>query len=260
MRAPRCLTVARGLLLAVVASGCATLPRIQLPGEPRSTEERHLVCERLHEQRPAATTVRAVVEAHVRVSDSHATSFRYGIVSKEPGLLRVDVLPLEGAFAFGLLVVREDGAVLIDATNKEYTEERDSNELIRQFLGIDGLTRDAVLALVTGRIPSGVCARARVYTDQTSAVVFDDGARIAYTIDVARGALARLEILDDDNERVRVRAETNEGGSSPREISLTVYEPVDATASMVVRKVTLNPVVPDTMFAVPIPAGYRRTN
>ena len=68
-----------------------------------------------------------------------------------------------------------------------------------------------------------------------------------------------MEVLDPYNERVEARADIRAAGvGAPREIHLTVYSPMSASATMIVRRLQINPEVPESLVNVPIPAGYTR--
>lgn len=254
--------VFRGIVLcALISTGCASTPRFHPPGAARLAEDAKRLCEAVVSKRPAVSSLRAVVEATVRSSDSESASFRYGIASKEPAKLRIDVLPMEGAYTLGLIVIREKGAILIDTNNREFAEGQNADELLRRFLGLQGLTRQVIISLVTGTLPTETCRHAQLFEDASAIATFLDPDRhVVWGVDATSGEIHRVEILNEDNNRVEARAEVSSSAVVPRQISLSIFDPVSASASMVARKVNINVTVPDTLFEVPIPSGYRRND
>lgn len=254
--------VFQGLLLcAIFSAGCVSMPRFHPPGAARSEADARRVCADIVAKRSPINSLRAVVEATVRSSKSESASFRYGIASKEPAKLRIDILPMEGAYTLGLIVIREAGATLIDTNNREFAEGRNADELLRRFLGLQGLSREVIVSLVAGTVPAETCGRAQLFEDSSGTATFFDAERhIVWEVHATTGEIQGVQILNKDNQRLEARAEVSSNSTAPREIALSIFDPVSASASMIVRKVNINVTVPDGLFEVSIPSGYRRND
>jgi hypothetical protein len=216
------------------------------------------ICRSLVARRQPIRSARALVHAAVRAGNDVA-SLRYAIVAKEPGRMRIDLLPLEGAYTLGLLVVSRDEATLIDATNQTFAKERDAERLTREFVGLPGLTPEVVVALVTGQLPPLSCQSAEVFKGSDGAVmVRDRESRIVWEVSSSSNAIKSAHILNRSGERVEasVRVEIASNGLST--VDFSVFSPTTASAEMVVRKLTTNKDIPDELFNVAVPSGYSR--
>lgn len=236
--------------------GCATAPSFRPTGVVSAGID---TCQRIVSDRTEVSSLRALIEATLHPSRSESVSFRYGVVSKEPGLLRIDVLPLEGAYTLGMIVVRPEGATVIDTQEQKFSEATDAEDLLQRFLGLRGLTPSVIQALVTRQVPELRCEEVAVYrsANMTSTLV-DTRHHVAWEIDTTSRLVQAVQLLDVDNERVEARAEIVGTAQQNPEIRFSVYVPISTSAEMAVRKLSLNPPVSDQLFHVQVPRGYQR--
>jgi hypothetical protein len=242
--------------LSVCVAGCATMPPFKPSGRPVSDSN---LCGRVLTNRANVTSLRSLVEATLRPSYSESVSFRYAIASKEPEQLRIDVLPLEGAYTLGMIVVRPEGATVIDTHEQTYSQAADADELLERFLGLRGVTPAVVKALLTREVPLLQCADVTAYGSPDGAITLVDARHhVAWILEGDSKRIHAVELLDSLNEKIEARAEILGRAETTPEIHFSIYAPTQATAQMVVRKLTLQKEIPDTLFDVAIPSGYRR--
>lgn len=246
------------LLVCVCVAGCARLPVFRPSGEPQTHQDANRICQSLANRAEPVRSARALVYATVR-SGSEAVSLRYAVVTKEPNKMRIDLLPLEGAYTLGLLVVGADGATVIDTTNRTFSADKNAEKLTREFVGLPGLTPEAVLALLTGRLPPLSCSAPQVFKGNDGVMMIRDGAsRIVWEVDQDSAAIIGAQMLHPSGENIEAQAEIRVGDGGLPLVLFSVYSPAAATAEMVVRKLTLNREIPDDLFKVAVPAGYSR--
>jgi hypothetical protein len=216
------------------------------------------ICRSLVGKRQSVRSARALVNATVRAG-SDVASLRYAIVTKEPERMRIDLLPLEGAYTLGLLVVNRDGATLIDTTNQTFAKESDAEKLTREFVGLPGLTPEVVLALVTGQLPPLSCLSSEVFRGKDGTVMIRDReSRIVWEVASDSSMIKSAQILSQSGERVEASVTVRGGDVGFPTVDFSVFSPASASAEMIVRKLTLNKDIPDELFSVPIPSGYSR--
>jgi hypothetical protein len=145
-------------------SGCFA-PRFRVPGEALGGPEVIEVCSALGVHNKPVSTLRALVEASVS-SSGEAASFRYVILSHGAEKFRIDMLPLEGAFTLGVLLVRDGETILLDAQEETYSVASNEEDLLQKFLGLEGITREVILSLVTGVLPALNCSSIHVYRNE----------------------------------------------------------------------------------------------
>lgn len=252
---------ARVVVLVLVISwltGCVRAPRVELPGSRQDPEVSAQVCRVMTKDRSSSGALRAMVEATVQVGSHESVSFRYGIVHKEPSMMRIDVLPLEGAYTLGLFTLKDGTARFIDTQERTYAEESSADTLLEHFLGLRGLSPRVVLALLERQVPELACERVAVFVNQKNSVILDPVDHLAWTVDGVSPRLESVAILDSSNEVIEARASITSSPSGYPTIGIMVYAPTSASAHLLIKKMTPNPEVPDRIFEVPIPSGYRR--
>ncbi len=244
------------LALWLSVAGCAQLPTFQPSGEQQASQDASRICQSLVTHTSTAHSARALVHATVR-SGRESASFRYAVVMKESRKMRIDLLPLEGAYTLGLLVVTPDGGTLIDTTNKTFSTERDAEKLTREFVGLPGLSPEVVLALLTGRLPLLSCSSPQVFKTREGTVMLrEDSSRIVWDINQDSETIRGAQILDAAGEKIEAVAlvEVGEGGLPL--VRFSVFSPTSASAEMTVQRLTLNKDIPEDLFRVAAPADY----
>ena len=246
------------LTLCAFVVGCARLPTFHPIGEAALEADAQNICRSLVARRQSVRSARALVSATVRAG-SDVASLRYAIVAKEPGRMRIDLLPLEGAYTLGLLVVTRDGATLIDTTNHTFAKELDAEKLTREFVGLPGLTPEVVLALVTGQLPALSCSSSEVFTGRDGAVMIRDRkSRIVWEVAPDSSRIKSAHILSQSGERIEALVGIRDGEVGFPTVDFSVFSPATASAEMIVRKLTINKEISDDLFNVAVPSGYSR--
>jgi outer membrane lipoprotein-sorting protein len=246
------------LTLCAFVTGCARLPTFHPIGEAAMESDAQTICRSLVARRQTTRSARALVNATVRAGGDVA-SLRYAIVTKEPGRMRIDLLPLEGAYTLGLLVVNRDGATLIDATNQTFVRENDAERLTGEFVGLPGLTPEVVLALVTGQLPALSCSSSEVFRGRDGAVMIRDReSRIVWEVAPDSTRIKSVHMLTQSGERVEALVTVRGDDVGFPTLDFSVFSPATASAEMIVRKLTINKDIPDELFTVAVPSGYSR--
>lgn len=248
------------LILGSVIStltGCGTTPPF-VPGSHVAPADSQALCGSLNARRERITSFRTLLNATVSVPNNEAVSFRYAVVGKGDGKLRIDVLPQEGAYTLALITVRGADALLLDTQAKRATEGCSVSEILERFLGFEGMTPAAVQALVLGQVPALECGRVAVYRPKEGRVLFvDRAARLAWEVDEASGELVQVHVLNSAGTSVTVLAK-RERVHGAVAIIVDIHKPVRASAEMSVSKFSKNPEVSEELFEIPVPAGYER--
>jgi hypothetical protein len=173
-------------------------------------------------------------------------------------MLRIDVLPPEGAYTLALITVNGSEAVFLDPQAKRVTRGCSVKEVLEKFLGLQGMTPAAVKAIVVGRAPPIECTRVNASRLAGDRVLFvDSHEQIAWEIDVTTGELQKAHFLSRGGESVTAVASREIRGTDSFVI-VSVYDPVEATAEMRIARLTKNPEVADATFSVAVPSGYER--
>ena len=247
------------LALGLLCSGCAASHMFEPETLALSRLQGSGLCEEVNSARPSIAAFRSLAESTV-TSGRQSISFRYVIVGREPDKMRIDLLPTEGAFTLGILVSDGEHIRVINSQEKTYQESTNKAALLEEFLGIRGASPSLVQALVTGVPPQFDCDAVTVYEEPNgSRVVVDTRDRVAWTIRRDTGKLTGFHVLSpDDDSAVAEGALYYAGGKSPSSMSLSVFEPHEAHAVLLFKKIILDPIIADEVFAVEIPASYAR--
>jgi hypothetical protein len=193
-------------------------------------------------------------------ANNEAYSFRYAVAgrgSREGSEdLRVDLLPDEGAYTLGLLTVREGKALMIDSQEKRFADACDPDRLFEKFFGLKGITPDLVKALLVGQVPALTCEDIRTYRQEAGRLQFlDSRTHRVWQVEESSGALLGVEILNDTHSKVYARAQ-RERGAQGDVITIAIFNPLEASAEMQIRKFTINPALSEGLFNVVPPVGY----
>ncbi len=251
--------ISSSLLLALVflLSGCLA-PRFRPSGEAVSGAEAGYVCRDILARHAQVSSMRALVDATVSRS-SESASFRYVILSRGADQFRIDMLPQEGAFTLGILVVRDGRTVLLDAQEKTYSTASQEAELLEAFLGLEGITHRTIVGLVTGVVPSIDCSLAQTYRGSDGSVsIVDVSSRVVWHVNPQTSRVTGLQILDRSGYRVQISGE-REAPVEPSgltTIRLSIFKPLEAQAEMLVKKLSIDPPLAESLFTVAIPPSY----
>lgn len=248
------------VMLALLCVGCAACARAPIfaPGEPLTGESSSAVCSALNAARESTPSFRALLDTTVETGGGESASFRYAIVGKGRDTLRIDVLPSEGAYTLALITVRGGAALFLDTQEKRAIEGCIVQEVLEKVLGLQGMTPAAVQAIVVGRPPVLDCGRVTVHRASDGRLSFVDlSDQVAWEVDDGSRELRRAHFLNKSGSAVLASAERGDR-LGVAVISVTVYKPVEASAEMVITKLSKNPDVAEALFNVEVPAGYQR--
>ena len=245
------------LLFSTLLTGCFTAPRFSPSGILQDAAESRRRCEWAQSQSPSAESFRALLDATLVDPRGDTHSFRYAVVSRETGDLRVDLLPQEGAYTLGLLVVRGGEALCIDPNSKRFVQGCDPDQVFEKFFGLKGMTPDIVRALITARMPKISCDAVHTYENLVGSVqIVESSPPRAWTLDAVTGSVRQVAVLDERGASVLAHAEIVQGAGYS--IVIKIFKPVQAHATLNVARFVRNPRIADTLFVVPIPADYER--
>jgi hypothetical protein len=245
------------LALMISVTGCFKLPTFAPHGVALSATDSNVLCEALPtiaKQGPHA--FRALLETSLVTPDNESFSFRYAIARKQPDSLRVDLLPTEGAYTLGLLVVQNGTALVIDSQAKTYSLGCAVNDVFERFFSLQGVSPDVVQALVTGTISGVSCDAAQVYRQEGGRLLLVDArTRHAWELDEQSGKVLQIALLDSSLSRIQAKAARTYYPDAEL-ITVEIHKPVTARATMKVRKLMINPEISDSLFVISPPAGY----
>jgi len=238
-------------------SGCVRAPQLKI-GEALAPVELETLCSSVNAIKDRSASFRTLLDATVTPAHGDPVSFRYAIAGKDPEMLRIDVLPPEGAYTLALITVRGAEAQFLDPQTKRATHGCSVKEVLEKFLGLQGMTPAAVKAIVVGRAPPIECTRVNATRLAGDRLLFvDRREQIAWEVDATTGELRKAHFLSHDGESVTAVASRELRGADSF-VVVSVYDPVEATAEMRVVRLTKNSEVADTTFSVAVPSSYER--
>ena len=246
-----------GGLCLIFAAGCSVAPAFQPEATPLTYEESMAHCEQLNQERPAIESLRSLAESTISHSGD-SISFRYVIVTREPKDLRIDLLPMEGAFTLGLLVTQGEHILLLNTQDKTYLETEDRAAVLERFLGIRGITREMIIAIVSGIAPHFDCSQVEILQGQDGeSVAIDRVQHVAWDLAGNTGRVSAFYILNNEHDTIESQgALYYSGNASPSSMSLALYQPLEAQGIMLFKKVVINPVIADEIFTIAVPGDY----
>lgn len=245
------------VLVILGLSGCVSAPKL-ITGELLAPVESETLCSSLNAVRDRSASFRALLDTTVTSPMADPVSFRYAIVGKDPEMLRIDVLPPEGAYTLALITVRGSQAQFLDSQSKRVTQGCSVNQVLDKFLGLRGMTPTAIEAIVVGQVPRLECARVVVNRLGDNRYLFIDiSEQIAWEIDASTGELFKAHFLDSNGVALTALASRELRGADSF-IVVSVYDPVKAIAEMRIARLTRNPEVADSTFSVAVPSEYER--
>lgn len=253
LRIPRAVTV---LIALSVLTGCFR-PSFQPEGALVPTSSSQQVCAELNRSRGQVRSVRVLADATIS-SVAERASFRYVVVSQEPSSFRVDVLPLNGAFTLGLLVSHEGRAMWLNSQERTYSEDRDERRLVAEYLGLRGVSRETVVALMTGVLPKLSCPDVTVYeVANGDRILVDQRARVAWHVAGPSSEIISAQVLDPKGDAVEMEAVVaRPQGGAPKTLALEIFAPARAHVDLALTKVVLNPTISERLFEVKPPSHY----
>lgn len=143
---------------------------------------------------------RALYRARID-SGNRTSTLRYGLAFKYPNRLKLDVLPLNGAYALASLV--DDGRGVIYREGGKRTEEfSDSREAILKYFGLP-LSSTEAAAILSRKIP-GLSSGFVCYSASGSVCVDSAAAKVAFFNE--EGELTSFELRNKELTRIFLKA------------------------------------------------------
>ena len=241
-------------------TGCFSAPRFTPEGGLYSDDAAARFCTEIKaSEQVQPVSFRALVVTTVSDGDEVAGSFRYAIASENKQNARIDILPPEGAFTLGIFVVRDGKASFIDVSNKRYRTDCQPEDVYREFFQVEGVSPGILRSLLLGTTDIVSCKNVQVFfsDNQHTATLVDTERHIAWTIDPDEGVVEAIEILNDDNDRVLIRAKRFNSSALPN-VLMSVFEPVGLTVEMDTVKLSKGVDIPSGIFSVHIPRAYKQ--
>jgi hypothetical protein len=248
-------------LLSIGAAGCAQLPRFSPIGVLQDAPHTSALCESLRGRAAGHKGFRSLLVTRLTANDE-TYSFRYAVVGRSLAAdshdLRVDLLPEQGAYTLGLLTVRDGRALMIDSQERRFASDCAPDRLFAKFFGLEGITPDLVRALLVGHVPALACEALQIYRqDPERLQILDRSMHRVWEVDETSGELRAVQLLNSEHTKVYARAQR---GQTPQDnfITISIFNPLEASAEMQVKKFTINPPLSEGLFDVVAPAGYVR--
>lgn len=251
-------SLSRALCVTVVCAGCSASHVFQPEDPPLAESAAQGICQDVNAKRPDVTSFRIMAESTVTAGRESA-SFRYVIVARDPDDMRIDLLPVEGAFTLGMLIAQGDEVTVLNTQDKTYKRSKDKSAIFEEFLGLRGVSSPVIRGIVTGIPPVFDCERVSVFEGpRESVVLLDRDGRVAWRVDSETGRVRAFDILGTDDDSIQVAGTLYYStAGNPASMSLDVYQPHEAHGILLFKRMTLNPVLADEIFLVPIPASYQ---
>lgn len=253
-----------------LVGGCAHIPAptVKVTGTRLPSSSLSLVC---NNRGASLSSIRALYDGRV-VSGSERQRLRYAVIIGESGQLRIDLLPSQGAFALGILVVSSEGkAKLIDSTNKQVFIADDPLIVEKRFFGGLGIDAEVVKGLITGVLPQNQCGsgNAQLYSDQqqNSFILSRSRGNFRYLWQLSSkdNAIQGVGIYDVFNERPVIEGVVEEWDSRPLNAERIVRLPKrlkmrefrsGAEITLIRMQENLTSKMSPSTFDLPTPAGY----
>lgn len=247
----------KAFLLIGYLTGCASAPHFD-PGamlEPLRGEE---VCRSLNQARAPIASFRSLLDTTVVGPDGESVSFRYAAIGKGHDLMRIDVLPREGAYTLALITINKDEALVIDTQAKKVIEGCSPAEVLEKTLGVPGISPTTVRALIVGELPSLDCRSVKTYqANPETLLLVDREGSVAWEVASSSQELVGARLLTESGEEIVAQVDRVRTGDQIS-LSFKIYKPLKASAELQMVKFSINRDLADELFTVSVPAGYSR--
>jgi hypothetical protein len=249
----------RILLIVLLAwfSGCHRLPRYERPSEAAHSTDSRVECQEVIEALLALSSFRALANTTV-IYDGSVTSFRYVVIGKGVDKFRIDLLPDGGSYTIGMLVVDGDETILLNSQEKTFARSSDEQKLVKSFLGLEGITRPAVIGLLSGHLPPVSCDGVRLYRQVDSLVLEDSIHGLVWYLSKDAQRVVRLLGLNDSRDRIVFEGQrVTKDDTGQGRVDLEVHSPAHVKVAIELERVGVNVSVADALFTVQIPSNFR---
>jgi hypothetical protein len=147
---------------------------------------------------------------------------------------------------------------MIDSQGKRFASDCAPDRLFAKFFGLEGITPDLVRALLVGHVPLLACDALQMYRQDAGRLqLLDTSTHRVWEVDEASGELRAVELLNSSHSKVYARAK-REQTLQGNVITIAIFNPLEASAEMQVKKYTIDPPLSEGLFDVAAPAGYVR--
>lgn len=189
------------LMLLIVISmyfgSCASKGKLEQPvatGLPVSAEQLEALQTALQARANSYSSYKSLFRTRIQAEGEGGVSLRHAVVAREPASIRIEALPLQGAYALSIFVSLEGDAALFERESGEVRRGNFGRKLLKRMLGVNVEEKDLV-ALLAGDLPPSLYDINRL-VDMTDLEVFFDAEKQEYTL--IRGdslAFARVDAV-----------------------------------------------------------------
>ncbi len=258
----------RGRLLCVlilfVISGCAYYPKPFLPEQELPRGELQRLAENIREQNRAVESFRGLSRTRITRNDEGG-ALRHAIVLAQPDRLRIDTLAPNTAYTLGLFLAVGQHILYIDPSEKT-AYEGEGERLVQKAVGVP-LSASELSSYIVGRVPVELLERGlsegklQGYADDAGIVLVWDDFRYYWRIDPASLLLQEVQIRKPFSRKVVLgidydRTMPADGVAVPQSYRMTMPSN-DVVVELNFTSVSVNAPVPEAVFNVAVPAGYK---
>lgn len=261
MQIPNSLHVLVVLLASVIISGCA-LRHEPPPGVVANPSVRSVAIARARLLYQELSSLRLLTKTRVLEQESSSV-IRQAFVLDHTPRTRIDILPLQGAFTLGVLVVKPGEALYLDPGRKIAVTADDAGDLLEEAFSIPVDQAD-ILPLLSGRLPPSVlddiALEVRVLDDGDLLFIRKTGDE-RWRVDPSSGALRAVELRGGWRGRVALDAHYGElapeqGIMLPHTITLNLPR-IARRYELSLQRAVPNAPIDEQLFAIAIPGDFR---
>ena len=244
-------------------AGCASkqgIPFPKLHGAKASPEQYKELIAQLNLRDTKIAGYKTLFRSRIQPDGEGGFTIRHAVVARKPGSIRVETLPLQGAYALSIFVSLEGRVAVYDAEEDSLTRGDLGRKMVKRILGINAEERD-LIALLAGSLPPSQLDLRELSPDE---VFFDSRtgnyeikkgkfsvyARLDSRTTVLRYFEARSAFSDNVTLQISYEGEIEAAGVSfPRKLTLTLPdEGLTVTMTRSALKVVTD--IPDSMFVL----------
>ncbi len=256
------------IILIIFISGCSSLKSPNFPalqGYQVSKEESALLLSLLKARAKEVRSIKTLAKVAFK-SGSEKSSARYVFALENPKSIHLEVLPLSGGYAIGVLKTDGKKILYLDTAPKIAYQERLKNDSLDKFLMLP-LPPDYLLPLLSGRVPQSVVTSKKeslkFYKSRNPGfiILVIGNNREWYEINSETLILNSFAIRDQFKDKDLLAADfalyTSDGSGFhyPKSIQLKLLT-VDTLMSISMGTVTINDDLASDLFSQEIPAGF----
>ncbi len=255
------------ILLGLGLCGCAGMTvslKSKIPESAVASKAGPELVKTLRAREEEITSFRALARVLLEVGGERRT-IRQVIAFQRPGLLRIESIPLNSAYAFNILAADGSEVRFLDTTEK-FAFVGPDNASTMQSLADIPLEIGALLGVLSGRVPISrvLSAGVEFFVDQQTGrrIILNEQSGELYMIDLSTGLLREVWLRDRFNAKLRARLEfisyqDKNGVEVPAQFTIEIPGR-ETKMSYELASSSVNKPLPPKVFAIQIPEGYSR--